>query len=71
MAERITPGIVTYLAQQISAAAGREVSFVAEIDRGKLDLARESGATDCLDPNDAVATKAFMKASGGVAAASG
>lgn len=42
---------------------------VAEIDRGKWDLAREAGAADCLDPTDAEATKAFMKASGGAAAA--
>jgi len=42
---------------------------VAEIDHGKWDLAREAGAAHCLDPTDATATKAFMKASGGAAAA--
>jgi alcohol dehydrogenase/propanol-preferring alcohol dehydrogenase len=42
---------------------------VAEIDRSKWDLAREAGAADCLDPTDAAATKAFIKASGGAAAA--
>jgi alcohol dehydrogenase/propanol-preferring alcohol dehydrogenase len=41
---------------------------VAEIDRGKWDLAREAGAAECLDPTDTDATKAFMKASGGAAA---
>ena len=43
--------------------------IVAEIDRGKWDLAREAGAALCLDPNDADAFKAFMKTSGGGAAA--
>ncbi len=42
---------------------------VAEIDRSKWDLARQAGAADCLDPTDATATRAFMKASGGAAAA--
>jgi D-arabinose 1-dehydrogenase-like Zn-dependent alcohol dehydrogenase len=42
---------------------------VAEIDRGKWDMAREAGAADCLDPTDADATKAFLRASGGAAAA--
>ncbi len=42
---------------------------VAEIDRSKWDLAREAGAVDCLDPTDADASKAFMKATGGAAAA--
>jgi alcohol dehydrogenase/propanol-preferring alcohol dehydrogenase len=41
---------------------------VAEIDRSKWNLAREAGASDCQDPNDADATRAFMKASGGAAA---
>jgi alcohol dehydrogenase/propanol-preferring alcohol dehydrogenase len=41
---------------------------VAEIDRGKWELARAAGAAECLDPNDAAATRAFMKASGGAAA---
>ena len=42
---------------------------VAEIDRAKWDLARAAGASLCLDPGDAGATKAFMKSSGGGAAA--
>lgn len=51
------------------AAAALGVSpVVAEIDRSKWDLAREAGATDCLDPTDADGFKAFMKASGGAAA---
>src|ERR1700754_581114 len=41
---------------------------VAEIDRSKWDLARQAGVTDCIDPTDADATKAFMRASGGAAA---
>jgi len=54
---------------RMAAAALGVKPVVAEIDRGKWDLAREAGAADCLDPNDAAATKAFMKASGGAAAA--
>lgn len=41
---------------------------VAEIDASKWDLAREAGASDCLDPNDAAATRTFMKTTGGAAA---
>ena len=54
---------------RMAAAALGVKPVVAEIDRGKWDLAREAGAADCLDPNDAAATKAFMKATGGAAAA--
>jgi D-arabinose 1-dehydrogenase-like Zn-dependent alcohol dehydrogenase len=53
---------------RMAAAALGVRPVVAEIDRGKWDLAREAGAADCLDPNDAGATKAFMKSSGGAAA---
>lgn len=51
-----------------AAALGVQV-VVAEIDRSKWDLARQAGAADCLDPSDATATRAFMKNSGGAAAA--
>jgi D-arabinose 1-dehydrogenase-like Zn-dependent alcohol dehydrogenase len=54
---------------RMAAAALGVKPVVAEIDRGKWDLARDAGAADCLDPTDAAATKAFMKASGGAAAA--
>jgi alcohol dehydrogenase, propanol-preferring len=53
---------------RMAAAALGVKPVVAEIDRSKWDLAREAGASDCLDPTDTVATKAFMKASGGAAA---
>jgi len=53
---------------RMAAAALGVRPVVAEIDRGKWDLAREAGAADCLDPNDAGAAKAFMKSSGGAAA---
>jgi alcohol dehydrogenase/propanol-preferring alcohol dehydrogenase len=53
---------------RIAAAALGVRPVVAEIDRSKWDLAREAGAADCLDPTDADATRAFMKASGGAAA---
>ena len=53
---------------RMAAAALGVQPVVAEIDRSKWDLAREAGATDCVDPTDAEATKAFMKASGGAAA---
>ncbi len=54
---------------RMAAAALGVKPVVAEIDRSKWDLAREAGAVDCLDPTDAGATKAFMKATGGAAAA--
>jgi alcohol dehydrogenase/propanol-preferring alcohol dehydrogenase len=54
---------------RLAAAALGVEPVVAEIDRSKWDLAREVGASACLDPTDAAATKAFMKASGGAAAA--
>jgi len=54
---------------RMAAAALGVQPVVAEIDRGKWDLARDAGAADCLDPGDAAATKAFMKATGGAAAA--
>ena len=41
MSERIAPGIRAYLAGEIAAAGGREVSFVAEVDRdGVVSAAR-------------------------------
>jgi hypothetical protein len=33
VSERIAPGVRAYLAGEIAAAGGREVSFVAEVDR--------------------------------------
>lgn len=54
---------------RMAAAALGVGPVVAEIDRAKWDLAREAGAADCLDPTDADAAKAFMKATGGAAAA--
>lgn len=53
---------------RMAAATLGSKPVVAEIDRGKWDLAREAGAADCIDPTDADATKTFMKASGGAAA---
>lgn len=53
---------------RMAAAALGVRPVVAEIDRSKWDLAREAGAAECLDPGDAEATKAFMKARGGAAA---
>ncbi len=53
---------------RMAAAALGVDPVVAEIDRAKWDLARDAGAVECLDPTDAAATKAFMKASGGATA---
>ena len=33
MSERIAPGVRAQLAEEIAAAGGREVSFVAQVDR--------------------------------------
>ena len=42
---------------------------VAELDRGKWDIARAAGADDVIDPTAEGALKALLKATGGVAAA--
>ena len=49
MADRIAPGVITYLAQQISAAVGREVSFVAELDRDGVVTAARAVARGTVD----------------------
>ena len=42
--------------------------IVAEIDKGKWDIAREAGAGEIIDPSADGALRALMKATGGVAA---
>lgn len=64
----IGAGGVGLSAVRMAAAALGVKPVVAEIDRSKWDLARQAGATDCLHPGDAAASKAFMKATGGAAA---
>ena len=54
---------------RMAAAALGVAPVVAEIDRAKWDTARAAGAADCIDPTDAAMTRAFVKASGGAAAA--
>ncbi|HEU4699469.1 MAG TPA: helicase C-terminal domain-containing protein [Gemmatimonadales bacterium] len=51
MSERIAPGVRAYLASEIAAAGGREVSFVATVDRdGVVTDARvvARGTVDCV-----------------------
>ena len=43
--------------------------IVAEIDKGKWDIAREAGAGELIDPSADGALRALMKATGGIAAA--
>ena len=43
--------------------------IVAEVDQNKWDIARDAGATDVIDPNAEGALKAFLKSTGGAAAA--
>jgi len=64
----IGAGGVGLSAVRMAQAALGVAPVVAEIDRGKWDLARAAGAADCLDPTDTDATKAFAKARGGAAA---
>jgi ATP-dependent DNA helicase DinG len=45
----MSSGVVTYLAQQISAAQGREVSFVAELDRDGVIIAARAVARGTVD----------------------
>lgn len=49
MSERIAPGIRAYLASEISAAGGREVSFVAEMDRDGVVTAARVAARGTVD----------------------
>ena len=43
--------------------------IVAEVDKSKWDIAREAGASEVIDPNADGALKAFLKSTGGAAAA--
>lgn len=55
---------------RMAARLGLPAPIVAEVDRGKWDLAREAGAADVIDPNADGAARALTKATaGGVAAA--
>jgi alcohol dehydrogenase/propanol-preferring alcohol dehydrogenase len=65
----IGAGGVGLSAVRMAQAALGIAPVVAEIDRGKWDIARAAGAADCIDPTDAEATKAFVKSRGGAAAA--
>src|SRR5688572_31978790 len=49
MAERIAPGVRAYLAAEIAAAGGREVSFVAEVDRDGVVTAARAVARGTVD----------------------
>lgn len=64
----IGAGGVGLSAVRMAAATLGVKPVVADIDRSKWDLARQAGAADCLDPGDANASKAFMKATGGATA---
>lgn len=65
----IGAGGVGLSAVRMAAATLGVRPVVAEIDRSKWDLALQAGASQCLDPGDTDATRAFMKSSGGAAAA--
>jgi ATP-dependent DNA helicase DinG len=49
LSERIAPGIRAYLASEISAAGGREVSFLAEMDRDGVITAARVAARGRVD----------------------
>ena len=49
MSERIAPGVRAYLAGEIAAAGGREVSFVAEVDRDGVVRAARVVARGTVD----------------------
>ncbi len=50
---------------RMAAALGLPAPIVAEVDRGKWDLAREAGAADVIDPNEAGVARTLMKSTGG------
>ena len=49
MSERIAPGVRAFLAGEIAAAGGREVSFVAEVDRDGVVTAARAVARGTVD----------------------
>ncbi|MBA3319262.1 MAG: helicase [Gemmatimonadales bacterium] len=49
MSERIAPGVRAFLASEIAAAGGREVSFVAEVDRDGVVSAARVAARGTVD----------------------
>ena len=54
MSERIAPGVRAQLAEEIAAAGGREVSFVAQVDRDGVITASEhdEGSSNLFDRMD-------------------
>ena len=63
MSERIAPGVRAYLASEIAGAGGREVSFVAAVDRdGVVTSARAvaRGTVDCVLALPGVAKRGEM-----------
>ena len=54
---------------RMAKALGFAPPIVAEVDRGKWDIAREAGAGELIDPNADGAGRALMKATGGGVAA--
>ncbi len=60
-------GGVGLSAIRMAAKLGLAAPIVAEVDRSKWDLARAAGAADAIDPNADGASRALMKATGGVA----
>lgn len=54
---------------RMAAKLGLPAPIVAEVDRGKWDLARDAGAADVIDPNEAGAARSLMKTTGGGVAA--
>ena len=54
---------------RLAAQMGLPAPIVAEVDRGKWDIARAAGAADVIDPNADGAGRALTKATGGGVAA--
>ena len=50
---------------RMAARLGLPAPIVAEVDRTKWDIAREAGAADVIDPNEAGVARQLMKATGG------
>jgi ATP-dependent DNA helicase DinG len=63
LSERIAPGIRGYLAGEIAAAGGREVSFVAELDRDGVVIEARAvarGTVECVLARPGVASRGEM-----------
>jgi D-arabinose 1-dehydrogenase-like Zn-dependent alcohol dehydrogenase len=50
---------------RLAKAMNLPAPIVAEVDKSKWDLAKDAGASECIDPTEATAVRSLLKATGG------